>query len=214
MSKRKRASLGKTTPESEQSGSTGEESTDEGSKEDMVHVTSDLLAGSPEIFASKRKEAASTEPEVVTEPIQSEPVAPSAPAVDEVAPAEPDHAPAHPIAVATPEPPRLPPPPAPPRPMRRNSGTSAALGIVLVVVGLFALLVGVAGLDLTTYGWPLFVIVPGPTLLVVGFLGLGQGASIPGGIVTVLGLLLAYQSSTGDWATWTFGWALVAPGGA
>ncbi len=213
MSKRKRASLGKTTPESEQSGSTGEESTDEGSKEDMVHVTSDLLAGSPEIFASKRKEAASTEPEVVTEPIQSEPVAPSAPAVDEVAPAEPEHAPAHPIAVATPEPPRLPPPPAPPRPMRRNSGTSAALGIVLVVVGLFALLVGFAGVDLTTYGWPLFVIVPGLTLLVVGFLGLGQGASIPGGIVTVLGLLLAYQSSTGDWATWTFGWALVAPGG-
>jgi hypothetical protein len=97
--------------------------------------------------------------------------------------------------------------------MRRNSGTSAALGIVLVVVGLFALLVGFAGVDLTTYGWPLFVIVPGLTLLVVGFLGLGQGASIPGGIVTVLGLLLAYQSSTGDWATWTFGWALVAPGG-
>jgi hypothetical protein len=213
MSKRKRASLGKTTPESEQSGSTGEESTDEGSKEDMVHVTSDLLAGSPEIFASKRKESAPAEPEVVSEPIQSEPVAPSAPAVDEVAPAEPEHAPAHPIAVATPEPPRMPPPPAPPRPMRRNSGTSAALGIVLVVVGLFALLVGFAGVDLTTYGWPLFVIVPGLTLLVVGFLGLGQGASIPGGIVTVLGLLLAYQSSTGDWATWTFGWALVAPGG-
>src|SRR5260370_9016413 len=125
MSKRKRASLGKTTPESEQSGSTGEESTDEGSKEDMVHVTSDLLAGSPEIFASKRKEAASTEPEVVTEPIQSEPVAPSAPAVDEVAPAEPDHAPAHPIAVATPEPPTLPPPPAPPRPLRRHTRPTA-----------------------------------------------------------------------------------------
>lgn len=217
MSKRKRASLGKTTPESEQSGSTGEESTEEGSKEDMVHVTSDLLAGSPEIFASKRTEAAAaepTEPDVVAEPIKSEPPAPSAPIVDEVPPAEPATAPApEPVAVVTHEPPKMPPPPAPPRPMRRNSGTSAALGIVLVVVGLFALLVGFAGVDLTTYGWPLFVIVPGLTLLVVGFLGLGQGASIPGGIVTVLGLLLAYQSSTGDWATWTFGWALVAPGG-
>lgn len=217
MSKRKRASLGKTTPESEPSGSAGEESTEEGSKEDMVHVTSDLLAGSPEIFASKRTESAAaegTEPEVVAEPIKSEPPAPSAPVVDEVPPAPPEKAPApEPVAVVTHEPPTMPPPPAPPRPMRRNSGTSAALGIVLVVVGLFALLVGFAGVDLTTYGWPLFVIVPGLTLLVVGFLGLGQGASIPGGIVTVLGLLLAYQSSTGDWATWTFGWALVAPGG-
>jgi hypothetical protein len=82
-----------------------------------------------------------------------------------------------------------------------------------VVVGLFALLVAFAGVDLTQYGWPLFVIVPGLTLLVVGFVGVGQGASIPGGVVTVLGLLLAYQSSTGDWATWAFAWALVAPGG-
>lgn len=224
MSKRKRASLGKTTPESEQSGSAGEESTDEGSKEDMVHVTSDLLAGSPEIFASKRKDtapAAPTEPEVVTEPIESEPVAPSASTVDEVAPAEPEPTAAAPepapVSLA-PEPPKAPPaPPAPPapRPMRRsNAGTGLALGIVLVVVGLFALLVGLApGVDLTQYGWPLFVIVPGLTLLIVGFVGVGQGASIPGGIVTVLGLLLAYQSSTGDWATWTFAWALVAPGG-
>jgi hypothetical protein len=215
MSKRKRASLGKTTPGSEQSGSAGEESAEEGSKEDMVHVTSDMLAGSPEIFASKRKDTApeaATEPEVVTEPIESEPVAEVAPAEPEPVAAAPEPAPV--MAMEPPKAPAAPPAPPAPRPMRRStSATSAALGIVLVVVGLFALLVGFAGVDLTTYGWPLFVIVPGLTLLVVGFLGLGQGASIPGGIVTVLGLLLAYQSGTGDWATWTFGWALVAPGG-
>jgi hypothetical protein len=84
---------------------------------------------------------------------------------------------------------------------------------VLVVVGLFALGVVVFGIDLTQYGWPLFVIIPGLTLLVVGFLGGGPGASVPGGIVTMLGLVLAYQSSSGDWASWAFAWALVAPGG-
>jgi hypothetical protein len=63
------------------------------------------------------------------------------------------------------------------------------------------------------YGWPLFVIIPGLTLLVVGFLGGGVGASVPGGIVTVLGLVLAYQSSSGDWASWAFVWALIVPGG-
>jgi hypothetical protein len=82
-----------------------------------------------------------------------------------------------------------------------------------VVVGLFALGIVLFGVDLTQYGWPLFVIVPGLTLLVVGFLGGGSGASVPGGIVTMLGLVLAYQSSTGDWASWAFAWALIAPFG-
>jgi hypothetical protein len=95
----------------------------------------------------------------------------------------------------------------------RSGGSSMALGIVLVVVGLFALGVVVFGVDLTQYGWPLFVIIPGLTLLVVGFVGGGVGASVPGGIVTMLGLVLAYQSSSGDWASWAFAWALVAPGG-
>ncbi len=215
MSKRKRATLGKTGPESEQSGSAGEESTEEAPKEDMVHVTSDLLAGSPDIFASKPKMSGeAAEPEVVAEPPTS-PAEESAPAPPEPVAAAPEpvaEAP-EPVAIAAPEPPKMVPPPAAPASMRRAGGTSAALGIVLVVVGAFALLVAFVGVDLTQYGWPLFVIVPGLTLLVVGFVGVGQGASIPGGVVTVLGLLLAYQSSTGDWATWAFGWALVVPGG-
>jgi hypothetical protein len=217
MSKRKRASLGKTTSESEQpAGSAGEESREDASKEDMVHVTPDLLAGSPDIFSAKRKDSGATEPEVVTEPVRTEIEASSATSA-ELTPdptPEPKAVVPEPVAVAAPEPPRTPPPPAPPRPMRRSSsGSSVALGIVLVVVGLFALLVSFVGVDLTQYGWPLFVIIPGLTLLIVGFLGVGQGASIPGGVVTVLGLLLAYQSSTGDWATWAFAWALIAPGG-
>ena len=226
MSKRKRASLGKTTPASERQ-STGDESA-EGAKEDMVHVTPDLLAGSPDIFAAKSKDAATpaepepeaTEPpESGREPIEPEPTAAAAPPEETTPPAEEIAAPVvtpEPAPPAAPEPPVAPPParymPTPP-PRRGGAGTSAALGIVFVVVGLFALLVAMVGIDLSQYGWPLFVIVPGLTLLVVGFVGLGQGASVPGGIVTMLGLLLAYQSSTGDWASWAFAWSLVAPFG-
>jgi len=36
-----------------------------------------------------------------------------------------------------------------------------ALGIVLVVIGLFALLIVLSGVDLTESGWPLFIIIPG-----------------------------------------------------
>ena len=198
----------------------------------MVHVTPDLLSSSPDIFSSKRKypgDVSRSEPETVAEPIepepvQPEPIEPELPAheasteMEKAIPTEvePIAEPAAEEPMPAPEAPMTPPPPPPTprRPVRRNSaGSSAALGIVLVVVGLFALLVAFAGVDLTTYGWPLFVIVPGLTLLVVGFVGVGQGASIPGGVVTMLGLLLAYQSSTGDWATWTFAWALVAPFG-
>jgi hypothetical protein len=101
---------------------------------------------------------------------------------------------------------------APPPPARR-SGSGIALGVVLVVVGLFYLIVQLFGIDLSSFGWPLFVIIPGLTLLIVGFVSLGTGAAIPGGILTMVGLVLAYQNSTGNWASWAYLWPLVAPGG-
>ena len=94
-----------------------------------------------------------------------------------------------------------------------RSGSSLAVGIVLVVVGIFFLVMRVFNVDLSVYGWPLYVIIPGLTLLVVGFVSLGSGAIIPGGILSVTGLVLAYQNATGDWASWSYAWALVMPGG-
>ncbi len=191
-----------------------DESTDDASvKDDMVHVTPDLLAGSPDVFASKRADdapAEGAEPPVETpEPAAEEPAGAIEPA--ESSPAlGPEPAP---------EPP--PAPPAPPPyveaaryPARRaGGGSTAALGIVLVVVGLFALLIVLSGVDLTQNGWPLFIIIPGLTLLVVGFISFGAVATVPGGIVTTLGLVLAYANSTGDWPVWAYAWALVIPGG-
>src|SRR5438132_9889894 len=212
MSKRKRASLGK-IPGTPSPSPEGDEATDDASvKENMVHVTPDLLAGSPDIFAGKKAET-SHEPEVVSEPI-----------IEEPAPFEPE--PAEASTTLTPpesEPPApteshtTPPPPfvnatAYPTPARRG-GSSTALGIVLVVLGLFALLIVLSGVDLTESGWPLFIIIPGLTLIVVGFLWVGAVATIPGGIVTMLGVVLAYSNSTGDWPLWAYGWAVVVPFG-
>ncbi len=102
----------------------------------------------------------------------------------------------------------------PPPAARSTTGSSSlAVGIVLVVVGAFFLLIRLLDIDLSSYGWPLYVIIPGLTLLIVGFVSLGSGALIPGGIVTVTGLIFAYQSVTNDWASWAYAWALVAPGG-
>src|SRR5258706_3734005 len=109
------------------------------------------------------------------------------------------------------------PPPAPAASMAaRAAGPSSglALGLVLVVVGGFFLIMRLLQIDLSTYGWPLYLIIPGLTLLIVGFVSLGTGALVPGGIVTVTGLILAAQNATGDWASWAYAWTLVVPGGA
>jgi len=202
-----------------------DESTDDASvKDDMVHVAPDLLSGSPDIFASKKPSGEETEtaetpmaaepPETVSEPI--EPEGPAAEPTQAGTTMTPEATPED-FAQPAPQPPTAPPPyvdavPYPPRP-RRTGGSSAALGIVLVVVGLFALLVVISGVDLTENGWPLFILIPGLTLLVVGFISFGSVATIPGGIVTMLGLVLAYANSTGDWPIWAYAWALVVPGG-
>src|SRR5258706_8263790 len=68
MSKRKRVSKASATPPSSPP---GDESNDDAApKDDMVHVTSDLLAGSPDIFSSKRAEG---EASPAVEPEASEP---------------------------------------------------------------------------------------------------------------------------------------------
>jgi hypothetical protein len=191
----------------------GDESTDDASvKDDMVHVTPDLLAGSPDVFASKTAEEAPAEP---AEP----PVETPEPAVEEQSGAiEPTEARTTLAPEPAPEPLAAPAPPAyveaAPHPARQpGGGSTAALGIVLVVVGLFALAVVLSGVDLTQNGWPLFIIIPGLTLLIVGFISFGAVATVPGGIVTTLGLVLAYANSTGDWPVWAYAWALVIPGG-
>jgi len=90
------------------------------------------------------------------------------------------------------------------------------LGGLLLVVGVLALAGRGLGIDAFELGWPLFVIVPGILLLAlaVGVRGPGGAAlAVPGGIVTMVGIVLAIQNATGLWATWAYAWALVAPGG-
>jgi hypothetical protein len=204
---RSKKSAGQPPPNQDPPDSDAHEAAD---NEGMAHVRADALAGSPDVFARK-KDATAADPGQVSAG-EPEAASDSAPAAHESmnAPAEP------PIAIIEPPPPFVPPPPAPviahPPPARRG-GSGVALGVVLVVVGLFYLIVQLAGIDLSAFGWPLFVIIPGLTLLIVGFVSLGTGAAIPGGILTMVGLVLAYQNSTGNWSSWAYAWALVAPGG-
>lgn len=89
------------------------------------------------------------------------------------------------------------------------------LGILLIVAGALFLASEQFHVDWGRYGWPMFVIVPGVVLLILGLAvpnEAGLGMAIPGGIVTTVGLILAFQDSTDTYASWSYAWALVAPG--
>lgn len=94
------------------------------------------------------------------------------------------------------------------------SGT-AALGLILVVVGVVFLVSQWAQLDWGAAAWPFYVMAPGLVMLAFGLTQpRGEGLTIGGSIVTMVGLVLLYQNVTGHWESWAYAWALVAPGGS
>ncbi len=152
MSKRKR-STSKDTPPAEPAETPESDPT--------VHVTSDMLAGSPDIFAPGKErpvEGVEDTPTSSGEASEEEMAAPEPPAgdapsafEDDTPAASAEAPPAHdePAAIvsAPPPPAYQPRPPAAgmPAPGQRRAGSSVALGVVLVVLGLFALLVQFTG---------------------------------------------------------------------
>jgi hypothetical protein len=96
---------------------------------------------------------------------------------------------------------------------RERSGL--AIGVLLIVLGLLFLAGEELHIDWSGYGWPMWVIVPGAVMLVLGLAipnEAGLGLAIPGGIIATVGLILAFQDSTNAYASWAYAWALVAPG--
>jgi hypothetical protein len=102
---------------------------------------------------------------------------------------------------------------------RRAGAPVIVVGSALVVVGLVVLVLRQLGVDVGSLvdgaSWPLLVIVPGVVLLVSAFLVAperGLALAIPGAVVTTVGLILAYQQTTGHWESWAYAWALIPTG--
>jgi hypothetical protein len=103
--------------------------------------------------------------------------------------------------------------------MERTAGGQAiVMGVVLILIGTIYLAVELVprlrDIDVAHYGWPVFVIVPGLVLVgVAGAVPEANGLCVPGGIVIMAGLVLFVQNVFNLFATATYTWALVAPGG-
>jgi len=101
---------------------------------------------------------------------------------------------------------------------RRTADGGLWLGVLLIALGLIFLVAiflpqgFVTGLS--QLGWPLLIVIPGITLLVMGMTVSGVHVlCIPGGMITILGIVLGIQNAFDLYATWAYAWALIAPGG-
>jgi hypothetical protein len=104
--------------------------------------------------------------------------------------------------------------------MERTAGGQAiVMGVILILIGTIYLAVELIprhllDIDIAHYGWPVFVIVPGLVLIgVAGATPEASGLCIPGGIVIMAGAVLLFTNIFDLFATATYTWALVAPGG-
>lgn len=97
---------------------------------------------------------------------------------------------------------------------RQSAGGGAvAWGVILVVAGLFFLAAQFLPGAFGEGSWPLFVVLGGLAFLVLGATVRGvSGFLIPGSIITTAGLILMVQNAFALWQTWSYAWALVAPG--
>jgi hypothetical protein len=102
---------------------------------------------------------------------------------------------------------------------RTASGQAIVMGVILILIGSIYLLAELIprhllDIDVAHYGWPVFVIVPGLVLIgVAGATPEASGLCIPGAIVIVAGLVLLFTNIFNLFATATYTWALIAPGG-
>jgi len=88
------------------------------------------------------------------------------------------------------------------------------LGAGLLFMGFLLLAGRFLRIPFNDFLWPFIFIVPGAMVFLSALFSessSGEGLSILGGILSMLGLVFLMQTITGLWASWAYIWALVAP---
>ena len=98
--------------------------------------------------------------------------------------------------------------------MVKRNRTQLALGIILILVAGWLIAVRInpalAGLlRLPPFDWPMWVVLSGAMLLVIGLLVGAPGMAVPACIVAGIGGILYYQNATGNWQSWSYMWTLI-----
>jgi uncharacterized membrane protein YecN with MAPEG domain len=98
--------------------------------------------------------------------------------------------------------------------MEKRNRTQLVLGLILIVVAgwLIATRINPAlarFIALPAFDWPMWVVLSGALLLVIGLLTGAPGMAVPACIVAGIGGILYYQNATGNWESWAYMWTLI-----
>lgn len=91
--------------------------------------------------------------------------------------------------------------------MGRKSGI--IVGVILILLGLLFLASEIAPEYFQFWDWPVIIIGMGGLFLIWAIVAGIGGLAVPGSILSGIGGILYYQNLTGDWASWSYIWALI-----
>ena len=96
--------------------------------------------------------------------------------------------------------------------MKQNR-SNLAFGIILLIVGGWLLVTRqVPALQEwmeSNFTWPMWTIGAGILVLLIGLITNAPGMAVPASIIAGIGGILYYQDQTGDFASWSYMWALI-----
>jgi len=95
--------------------------------------------------------------------------------------------------------------------MSAQRRSNLVLGFLLIVGGLVFLATRIIpGFELAlTFSWPWIIVGVGVALLLLGLLLGVPEMAIPACITSGVGGILYYQSTSGNWVSWAYAWALI-----
>jgi hypothetical protein len=97
--------------------------------------------------------------------------------------------------------------------MEKKNRTQLVLGLLLILVAGWLIATRIkpdlANLLHLTFEWPMWIMLAGAALLVIGLLVGAPDMAIPACIVAGVGGILYYQNATNNWESWAYMWTLI-----
>ncbi len=97
--------------------------------------------------------------------------------------------------------------------MEKKNRTQLVLGLLLILVAGWLIATRIkpdlANILHLTFVWPMWVMLAGAAILVIGLLVGESDMAIPACIVAGIGGILYYQNSTSHWESWAYLWTLI-----
>jgi hypothetical protein len=97
--------------------------------------------------------------------------------------------------------------------MEKKNRTQLVLGLLLILVAGWLIATRIkpdlANILHLTFEWPMWVMLAGAALLVIGLLVGAPDMAVPACIVAGIGGILYYQNATNNWDSWAYLWTLI-----